>query len=77
MINESMIKLQVYTEIISGAKKGSTEKLVKGSTDKSKNENGGYTAEAEIDPTSSRPTVTAKLLTKKTNPEADAQGNEG
>ncbi|KAH1064487.1 hypothetical protein J1N35_029474 [Gossypium stocksii] len=57
---------KVYTAIISRAKKGSTEKLVRGSTDKSSFDDNSikYAAEAEIDPTSSRPTVKAKLTTK-------------
>ncbi|KAK5832884.1 hypothetical protein PVK06_016691 [Gossypium arboreum] len=57
---------KVYTAIIFGAKKGSTEKLVRGSTDKSifDDNNIGYAAEAEIDPTSSRPTVKVKFTTK-------------
>ncbi|MBA0721303.1 hypothetical protein Golax_008862 [Gossypium laxum] len=55
---------KVYTEIISGAKKGSTEKSVRESKDSSFNENDKYTADAAIDPTSSRPTVTAKLTIK-------------
>ncbi|MBA0692356.1 hypothetical protein Goari_009927 [Gossypium aridum] len=54
-----------YTAIISGATKGSTEKLVRESTELSSfHDNIRYAADAEIDPTSSRPTVKAKLTIK-------------
>ncbi|MBA0775915.1 hypothetical protein Gotri_011000 [Gossypium trilobum] len=58
---------KVYTAIISGAKKGSIEKLVRKSTEHSsfQDDKIGYAAEAEIDPTSSRPTVKANLTIKQ------------
>ncbi|MBA0746332.1 hypothetical protein Gogos_008863, partial [Gossypium gossypioides] len=56
---------KVYTEIISGAKTGSIDKLVRKSNDRSSfQKHDMYAADAEIDPTSSRPTVKAKLTIK-------------